>query len=207
MPTHQGKTQTDIVIGDGGDSVSEHTEFEFLATYSGSGNLQYADLAPGTDRQYSAYQLIITEPVTGGATLATMSARYKAGIDVGSAKGNKTINISNTFNPAPSGSLPNWPLAYQTSADRVWRVDTFDKKSNLYASAWASWSVRTTVGIATAYVIQTVVDQTPTMLRVHLVYLNGSSVLLDTVVTMTAGVTITGTVTKDPPDITDTFSP
>jgi hypothetical protein len=207
LPTHQGKTQTDIVIGDGGDSVSEHTEFEFTATYSGSGNLQYADLAPGTDRQYGAYELIISDPATGGATLATMAARYKAGIDVGSAKGKKTINIGNTFTPAPTGSTPNWPLAYQTSADRVWRVDTFDKKSNLYASAWATWSVRTTVAVATAYVIQTVVDQTPAMLRVHLVYLNGSTVLLDTVVTMLAGVTITGLVTQDPPDITDTFSP
>lgn len=206
MPTHQGKTQTDIVIGDGGESASEHTEFEFIATYSGTGNLQYADLAPGTDRQYSAYELIITEPATG-MTIATMAARYKAWIDVGTAKGKKTINITNTFNPAPSGSLPNWPLAYQTSADRVWRVDTFDKKSNVYAKAWATWGVRTTVGIATAYVIQTIVDQTPSLLRVHLVYLNGSAVLLDTVVTMQASVAVTGTVTQDPPDITDTFSP
>jgi hypothetical protein len=206
MPTHQGKTQTDIVIGDGGESASEHTEFEFLATYSGAGNLQYADLAPGTDRQFSAYELIITEPATG-MTIATMAARYKAGIDRGSATGNKTINITNTFNPAPGGSTPTWPLTYQTSAERVWRVDTFDKKSNLYASAYATWGVRTTVGIAGAYVIQTVVDQTDSLLRVHLVYLNGSVVLLDTVVTMLATVTVTGSVTQDPPDITDTFIP
>lgn len=206
MPTHQGKTQTDIVIGDGGDSASEHTEFEFTATYSAGGSLQYVDLAPGTDRQYSAYELIIKE--SGGTTvLATMAARYKAWIDVGTAKGKKTIDITNTFSPAPTGSSPAWPLAYQTSADRVWRVDTFDRKSNLYARAWASWGVRTTVGSPTAYVIQTVVDQTPAMLRVHLVYLNGTSVLLDTVVTMTGSVGVTGLVTQDPPDITDTFSP
>jgi hypothetical protein len=204
MPTHQGKTQTDIVIGDGGDSASEHSEFEFNATYSNAGNLQYVDLAPGTDRQYSAYELIISEPATGN-TLATVAARYKAWIDVGSAKGKKSIDITNAFTPAPNGSAPNWPLAYQTSADRVWRVDTFDRKSNLYARAWASWSVRTTVTSTTAYVIQTVVDQTPAMLRVHLVYLNGTSVLLDTIVTMTASVIVTGGVSKDPPDITDTF--
>lgn len=206
MPTHQGKSQTDIVIGDGGDSASQHSEFEFNATYSGGGNLQYADLAPGTDRQYSAYELIITDP-TSGATLATMAARYKAWIDLGSAKGKKQIDITNTFNPAPSGSTPNWPLSYQTSANRVWRVDTFDKKSNLYARAWATWSVRTTVAVTTSYVIQTVVDQTPAMLRVHLVYLDGTAVLLDTIVTMVASVNVTGTVTKDPPDINDTFSP
>jgi hypothetical protein len=207
MPTHQGKTQTDIVIGDGGEEVSEHTEFEFLATYSGAGNLQFADLAPGTDRQYSAYELIITQPVTGGAVLATMSARYKAGIDVGTAPGNKTINITNTFTPAPTGSTPNYPLAYQTSADRAWRVNTYDKKSNLYASPYASWGVRTTVGMATAYVIQTIVDQTPSLLRVHLVYLNGAAVLLDCVVTMTSTVTVKGSITQDPPDVTDTFTP
>jgi hypothetical protein len=206
MPTHQGKTQTDIVIGDGGEEVSEHTEFEFIATYSGTGNLQYADLAPGTDRQYSAYELIITEPVTG-SVLATMAARYKAGIDVGSATGNKTIDITNTFNPAPTGSTPNWPLAYQTSADRAWRVNTYDKKSNLYASPYAAWGVRTTVGIATAYVIQTIVDQTPSLLRLHLVYLNGSVVLLDCVVTMQSTVAVKGSITQDPPDVTDTFSP
>lgn len=206
MPTHQGKTQTDILIGDGGDSTSEHSEFEFAATYSGAGNLQYADLAPGTDRQYSAYELIITEPASG-ATLATLAARYKAWIDVYSATGKKKIDITNTFSPAPSGSSPNWPLAFQTSAERQWSVDTFDRKSNLYAVASATWSVRTTVNVATAYVIQTIVDQTPAMLRVHLVYLNGTAVLLDTVVTMIASVNVTGGVTKDPPDITDTFLP
>ena len=206
MPTHQGKTQTDIVIGDGGDSASEHSEFEFMATYSAAGNLQYVDLAPGTDRQYSAYELIITQPASG-QTIATMAARYKAWIDVGTAKGKKSIDITNTFNPAPSGSSPNWPLAYQTSADRLWRVDTFDRRSNLYATAWAKWTVRTTVSVATSYVIQTVVDQTPAMLRLHLVYLDGTAVLLDTIVTMLSSVSVTGTVSKDPPDITDAFSP
>ncbi len=206
MPTHQGKTQTDIVIGDGGDSASEHSEFEFMATYSAVGDLQYVDLAPGTDRQYSAYELLIKQPASG-LTIATMAARYKAWIDVGSAKGNKSIDISNTFNPAPNGSSPNWPLAYQTSADRLWRVDTFDRKSNRYATAWAKWTVRTTVVSTTSYVIQTIVDQTPAMLRLHLVYLDGTAVLLDTIVTMIGSVSVTGTVTKDPPDITDTFSP
>jgi hypothetical protein len=205
MPTHQGKTQTDIVIGDTGESASEHSEFEISATYSGGGNFQFADLAPGTDRQYSAYELIISDAT--GNPLATLAARYKAWIDVGSATGNKSISINNAFTPAPNGSTPNWPLTSQTSADRTWRVDTFDKKANLYARAWATWGVRTTVTVATAYVIQTVVDQTPAMLRLHLVYLNGTSVLLDTIVTMTASVTVTGAINQDPPDITDLFTP
>lgn len=208
MPTHQGKTQTDIVIGDGGESPSTaaSSEFEFNATYSGSGNLRYADLAPGTDRQYSAYELIITDPATG-TTLAKMAARYKAGLDLGSAQGNKVISITNAFTPAPTSSSTLWPFAYQTSAERAWEVNTYDANSNLYARAWASWAVRTTVGSGNAYVIQTIVDQTSTLLRVNLVYLDGSTVLLDTVVTMQASVTVTGSVTQDPPDITDTFIP
>jgi hypothetical protein len=206
MPTHQGQTQTDIVIGDGGDSASEHTSFEFNSTYSASGGLQVVDLAPGTDRQYSAYELVIQDPATG-LQLATFAARYKAWIDVGSATGKKEIDITNKFDPGPVGSSPNWPLAFQTSAERTWRTDTFDRKGNLYARAWATWSVRTTVASTSAYVIQTIVDQTPTLLRVHLVYLDGSAVVLDTIASMGADVAVEGGVAKDPPDITDSFVP
>lgn len=205
MPTHQGKTQTDIVIGDGGISATENTEFEFNATYSGVGSLQYLDLAPGTDRQYSAYELIVADAV--GNPVATFAARYKAWIDRGTATGPKQIDITNEFNPAPAGSSPAWPLSFQTSADRVWRTDVFDRSGSLYCQAWATWSVRTTVVGATSYVIQTVVDQTSGLLRLHLVYLDGAAVMLDTVVTMLASVQTTGALESDPPDITDTFSP
>lgn len=206
MPTHQGNTQTDIVIGSSGDSASEHTEFQFTATYSGTGNFQYADLAPGTDRQYSAYEFVVSDPTTG-SPLASFAARYKAWIDRGTAKGNKQINIVNNFTPPPNGSTPNWPLAFQTSAERNWSIDTFDNKGNLYAKLAANWRVRTTVSLTTAYVIQTIVDQTDTLLRVHLVFLDGAAVLLDTVVTMLATGDVSGNVTQDPPDVTDAFSP
>jgi hypothetical protein len=205
MPTHQGKTQTDILIGQGGENAEEFSEFEFLATYSTSANLQYADLAPGTDRQYGGYELRVTN-ITG-AVLATFAARYKAWIDRGSATGPKTINITNTFTPAPSGSSPNWPLAAVTTADREWRVDTFDATGNLYAQLWATWQFRTTVYNPAATVIQTVTDQTDGLLRVHLVYMEGLIVLLDVVATATAKAVVNGKVTADPPDVIDRFTP
>ncbi|PRQ05737.1 hypothetical protein ENSA5_00570 [Enhygromyxa salina] len=205
MPTHQGKTQTDIVIGDAGDSASEATEFEFVATHAGPGSVQFVDYAPGTDRQFSGYELVVTD--VAGSPVATMAARYKAWIDVGTATGKKEIDIQNLFNPAPAGSRPDWPLSPQTSAERVWQTETFDSASNLYAKTCATWQVRTTVISATATVMQTIVDQDPGLLRVHLVYLDGAAVILDVVATMIAATSVTGNVTADPPDVTDTFSP
>jgi hypothetical protein len=205
MPTHQGKTQTDILIGQGGENVRENSEFEFSATYATSATLQYLDMAPGTDRYYGGYQLILND-ATGGV-LATFAARYKAWIDRGSASGPKTIDIINTFTPAPSGSTPGWPLAAVTTADREWRVDTFDGKGNLYAQLWSTWQFRTTTTSPTATVIQTVTDQTDNLLRVHLVYMQGAVVLLDVVATAFATVTAELSITVDPPDVTDRFTP
>lgn len=205
MPTHQGKTQTDILIGGGGDSASEHTEFEFNATYATTATLEYADLAPGTDRQYSGYELVVRD-ATGGV-IATFAARFKSWIDRGSATGPKTINITNSCTPAPSGSLPNWPLSPMTTADREWRVDTFDGTGNLYAHLYSTWQLWTTVTSKSATVIQTVTDQTDDLLRVHLVYMDGVVVLLDVVATMPSAAKVIGAVTADPPDVTDRFSP
>jgi hypothetical protein len=204
MPTHQGKTHTDILIGDGGDNVHESSEFEFSATYATTATLDFADLAPGTDRNYSGYELIVRN-ATGGV-LATFAARYKAWIDLGTATGPKTISIVNTFTPAPSGSLPTWPLSAVTTADREWRVDTFDPDSNLYAKLFATWQLRTTVASG-ATVIQTVTDQTDSLLRVHLVYMSGPTVYLDLVASMTATATVGEKLTADPPDVTDRFTP
>lgn len=204
MPTHQGTTHTDILIGDGGENIQESSEFEFYATYASTATLEYADLAPGTDRNYSGYELVVRD--SAGSVLATFAARYKAWIDRGTATGPKTINIVNNFTPPPSGSLPTWPLSTATTADREWRVDSFDQKSNLYAQAYALWQVRSTV-MSGSSVIQTVTDQTDSLLRVHLVYLQGRTILLDTVATMTATATAIGNVTLDPPDVTDRFTP
>lgn len=205
MPTHQGKTQTDILIGDGGESAQEHSEFEFFATYATTATLQYADLAPGTDRQYGGYELIVRN--SNGAVLATFAARYKAWIDRGSASGPKTIDITNNFNPAPVGSSPAWPLNAKTTADREWRVDTFDSRGNLFAQLYTFWQLRTTVTSSRATVIQTVTDQTDSLLRVHYVYMDGQVVLLDLVASMPAAATVVGSVTADPPDVIDKFTP
>src|SRR5690554_6734738 len=69
MPTHRGKTQTDIIIDGGGDYAGQHTEFEFDAVYSTAATLDYADLAPGTDRQSVGYELILRN--TANVVLAT----------------------------------------------------------------------------------------------------------------------------------------
>jgi hypothetical protein len=204
MPTHKGTSQTDITIGSGGTSAAGTTSFEFDATYATTGNLQYLDLASGTDRRYSAYQLIITD-ATGGV-IATFAARYKAWIDAGSATGPKSINLTNNFVPLPNGSSPAWPSTAATIAERSWSQAAFDASGGLFATLQGNWQVRTTVQTG-ASVIQTVVDQTDSLLRLHMVYLAGDVVLLDNVVTMTAAGSIKGKLTLDPPDITDRFIP
>lgn len=205
MPTHQGKTQTTILIGDGGESAQENSELEFTATYATNATLEHLDLAPGTDRQYGGYELVVRD--SAGAVLATFAARYKAWIDQTSKSQTKTITIDNTFNPLPGGSAPNWPLSAVTTADREWRVDTFDQKGNLFAGLNATWQLRSTVTSPSARVIQTVTDQTDGLLRVHLVYMDGVVVLLDVVATMPAVATVAGNVTADPPDVIDRFTP
>ncbi len=205
MPTHQGKSQTDILIGDGGESAAEHTEFELFSTYASNATLEYVDFAPTSDRQYSGYELIVRDAT--GAVLATFAARYKAWIDRGSAGGNKVITINNVFSPAPSGNSPSWPLSATTTTSREWRVDTFDPKSNMYAQLYGTWQLRSTVMSRTARVIQTVTDQTDSLLRVHLVYMDGAVVLLDVVASMPATPTVTGSITADPPDVIDRFTP
>lgn len=204
MPTHQGQSQTDIILNGGGNSITEDTSFDFNATYGQLGDLQVLDLAPGSDRQYMAYELSVRDAT--GATVATFAARYKAWVDRGSADGRKSITINNTFNPVPDGNSPNWPSTADTTAERVWKVDTFDDSGNLFGTAQASWQVRTTVERG-ARVIQTVVDQDANLLRLHLVYLQGNVVLLDVVTTMDGAVTTQGTVVADPPDVTDRFTP
>ncbi|MCA9687381.1 MAG: hypothetical protein KC457_34790 [Myxococcales bacterium] len=204
MPTHQGKSQTDITLGGEGSSITEDTSFEFAATHGLGAQLQVKDLAPGTDRQYTAYELVVNDPA--GGPVATMAARYKAWVDRGSASGQKTIDITNTFDPQPDGASPTWPSTADTVAERSWKVDCFDAAGNLFGTAQANWQLRSTVQTG-AKVIQTVVDQDSEMLRVHLVYLAGDVVLLDTVVTMTGAVAVKGRVSADPPDVTDRFIP
>ncbi len=204
MPTHKGTSQTDITMGSGGSSATQNTSFEFDATNATLASLQYLDLATGMDRRYSAYELRVTGPT--GAVIATFAARYKAWTDAGSATGPKTINLSNNFVPPAAGSAPAWPSSATTMAERSWSQAAFDGAGGLFATLRGNWQVRTTVQTG-ATVIQTVVDQTESLLRLHMVYLAGDIVLLDNVVTMTAHGAIKGRLTLDPPDITDRFVP
>ncbi|MFV8753338.1 hypothetical protein ACNOYE_22545 [Nannocystaceae bacterium ST9] len=204
MPTHKGTSQTDITIGSGGTSATETTSFEFDATYATVGNFQYLDLATGADRRYSAYELRITNAT--GAVIATFAARYKAWIDAGSATGPKTVKLTDNFVPLPNGNAPAWPSSAATIAERTWSQAAFDGAGGLFATLRGNWQVRTTVQTG-ASVIQTVVDQTESLLRLHMVYLAGDIVLLDNVVTMTSTGAIKGRLTLDPPDITDRFIP
>lgn len=204
MPTHKGTSQTDIVISGGASSSTQKTSFDFDATYATLGNLQYLDLATGADRRYSAYELRIMGST--GAVIATFAARYKAWIDAGSASGPKSVDLTNNFVPVPNGSSPAWPSSAATIAERSWSQAAFDSSGGLFATLHGHWQVRTTAQTG-ASVIQTVVDQTESLLRLHMVYLVGDIVLLDNVVTMTATGTIKGKLTLDPPDITDRFIP
>lgn len=204
MPTHKGTSQTDITIGSGGTTATETTTFEFDATYATVGTLQFADLTSTNDRRYSAYDLRVTSST--GALLAGFAARYRAWIDNGSSTGPRAMTRTDTFVPLPSGSTPTWPTSPVTTAERTWGQAVFDGTGGTFATLRGNWQLRTTVQSG-ASVIQTVVDQTDTLLRVHLVYMTGTTVLLDNVVTMTAVGAIKGRLTLDPPDVTDRFVP
>jgi hypothetical protein len=207
MPTHQQQTQTDIIIGSGGGKATEQSSvFSFEAVYSESAELEYLDLAPNEDRQYSAYELVLKNSSTG-SVMATFAARYKAWIDRGTADGPKNIDITYDFDPAASGNSPNWPSSTSTSGERQWKVDAFDVSSDLFAEHKMTLQFRTTVTSTSAFVIQTITDQTDTLLRINLVYQEGSTVILDMVVTITSSASASGGVTVDPPDVTDRFKP
>lgn len=203
MPTHQGKTHTDILIGGGGENAQKSSEFEFFANYATTASLEYRDLAPETDRCYSGYELLVRN--SAGSVIATFAARYKAWIDRGSCTGPKSIDIVNKLVPPQSGKEPSWPSSPVTTAAREWRVDAFDAAGNIYAKLCANWQLRTTVASG-ATVIQTVTDQSDSLLRVHLLYQTGRTIHLDVVATMTATAAGSGVV-LDPPDVSDQFTP
>lgn len=204
MPTHKGTSQTDITIGSGGTTATETTTFDFDATYATTGNLQFTDLTSSSDRRYSAYELRITNAT--GSLLATFAARYRAWIDNGSSTGPRLMTRSDNFTPVPNGNSPSWPASPITTAERTWGQAVFDGSGGTFATLRGNWQLRTTVQTG-GTVIQTVVDQTDALLRVHLVYMSGSTVLLDNVVTMTAVGSVKGRLTLDPPDVTDRFVP
>jgi len=204
MPTHQGKTQTDIVIGDGGDSATQTSSFEYVATYSASMTLQYQDAASGGSNQDSRYELVLKDAT--GATLATLAAKYTAQGTLGTATSLNTTK-SNTWSPSPNGSSPTWPTgSTPTSATRQWQV-VCTKGAPTFATYQARWDFVSTVQSGGS-VGQIVGTQSSSELGVTLTYTDGSrNVLLTVVVTCKATVAASVGVSIGTPSVTDTLSP
>lgn len=205
MPTHQGQTQTDITIGDGGDSAQQQSAFSFAATYVEVGNLQFRDLDPSHGRQSAVYEFKVNTP--GGITIASFSARYDAWIERREPGGRRVVEITNSFDPAPNGDQPGLIRSPRTSAERLWEVPTFTADGNPFATLWVHWQLRTAVGSRAVRVVQTVTDQSADLLRVVLVFLDDDDTLLSVVATMPASFAVDGGVLADPPNVTDRFVP
>lgn len=203
MPTHQGKTQTDIVISDGGGAhATQQSSFEFDASYSDSMTLQYLDAASGASNQDSRYELVLKDAT--GATLATFAAKYTAQGTLGSATSLGTTK-TNTWNPSPNGNTPAWPTGTATSATRQWQV-VCTKAGATFGTHEARWDFVSTVKSGGS-VGQVVSTQTNGQLVVTLTYTEGRTVLLTVEATCDGAVTTGGGVQAGTPSVTDTFSP
>lgn len=202
VPTHQGKSQTDIVVGDAGESATQHSSFEFDASYSDSMTLQYLDAASGASNQDSRYELVLKD--AAGTTLATFAAKYTAQGTLGTATSLNTTK-SNTWSPSPSGNTPTWPTGTPTSATRQWQV-VCTKAGQTFGTHQARWDFVSTVKSGGS-VGQVVSTQDDDQLVVTLTYTEGRTVLLTVEVTCEAVVTTVGGVQAGTPSVTDTFTP
>jgi hypothetical protein len=169
MPTHQGKTQTDIVIGDGGESIELDARIEFTATYSvsqGQVNFQYLmNNSSGANDENSSYELKLLDAV--GSPLARWYAQYTAEPVPGTAT-NVTSTRTNTFNPSANGSAPTFPAAYETYVSRNWSV-TATKQNQTFGQFKCFWKFASTC--ASGYTVtQTVNTQGNSLLDVTLLY-------------------------------------
>jgi hypothetical protein len=208
MPTHQGKTQTDIVIAEAGNS-SRHIDLdaniEFLATYSGSTNYQYKDNVPSADHEDSNYELKLLS--LGGSTIATFAAKYTADPVPGTATV-VTTTRTNTFNPAPNGNTPTFPASPATYVSRDWVISS-TRSGSTFAGFDCRWEFASTVisgsGVS---VSQSVNTQNNTTLTVTLTYTSGGSTILTVVVTCFATATASGGgVNLGSPSVSDTIQP
>lgn len=205
MPTHQGKTQTDIVIGDGGDSIELSSSLEFSATYGSSANFQYTiNNASGDDNEDSSYEIRALD--SGGATLATFFAEYKCDPVTGTAT-NVSGTRTNTFTPSANGSSPaGIPAMNQTYAHRSWSI-VAKKFFQTFASFQASWTFASTVASGGS-VSQTVTTQNDDELQVTLTYTSGGVTVFTVVVTCSATATSSSPLVQlRQPDANDTFQP
>jgi hypothetical protein len=203
MPTHQGKTQTDIVIGDGGDSVTLDASLEYFATY-GSGvtaNFQYKDNASGANHEDSNYEIKISD---ASGVIATWAAKYTADPVTGSAT-NVTTTRTNTFTPTPNGNSPTYPASPATSATRDWVISS-TKGGSTFAGFDCRWECASTVATGGS-VSQTVNIQNNAKLKVTLTYTVGGSTVLTVIAICYAKATETAGVTLGAISRTDTIVP
>ena len=202
MPTHQGKSQTDIVISDGGGSITLDGSFEFTATYPNTLTFLYKNHSPGADNENSSYTLKAID--TNGKTVATFSARYKADPVTGTAS-NISSTRGNTFTPAPTGTATTFPSSPLTYAKRDWSIMATSGGSN-FAGFDCQWEFATTVGSGGS-VSQSVNTQNDGTLDVSLVFTKGGSTVLSVDVTCLASASVTTGLTLGSPSVTDDIQP
>ena len=205
MPTHQGKTQTDIVIGDGGDSIELESSIEFAATYGTSANFQYKINNTATsDSEDSSYELKVLD--ASGATLATFFAKYTCDPVTGTATDVDSTR-TNTFSPSPNGSSPAAiPSSRETYASRSWSISAM-KNNQSFAGFQASWQFASTVPTGGS-VSQTVSTQNNDELEVTLTYTSGGNTVLSVVVTCSTAVSASSAmVWFNSPSVSDTLQP
>lgn len=203
MPTHKGTSQTDITIsGGGGKSITLDGRIEFTANYGTSANFQYKDNAPSQNNEDSDYELKVLD-VTG-ATIATFAAGYT--VDPVPGTGTTVSSTrTNTFTPSPNGSSPTYPSAWATEGTRDWSISSTHGGS-AFGGFNSSWKFASTVvsGGSVSYAVNT---QNNDELTVTLTYSDGSSTILDVVVTCYAKATVAGGVQLGSPSVTDNLAP
>jgi hypothetical protein len=204
MPTHQGKTQTDILIGQGGENIQLDARIEFTATYSvsqGQVNFQYLmNNSSGDDDEDSSYEVRVND-VTG-SPLATWYAQYTAEPIPGTAT-TITSTRTNTFNPSANGSTPTFPTSYETFVSRNWAV-TATKQNQTFGQFQCFWKFASTC--ASGYTVtQTVNTQGNSLLDVTLLYedATGNDVVEVRVICYAVATKSHGSIQLSNPSITD----
>lgn len=198
MPTHQGKTQTDIVIGTGGDEASLDSRFEFSISYGASADFQYVDNVPSADEEDSNYEIQITD---ASGLIASLAAEYTSEPITGTAT-NVSSTRTNTFKPAPNGSSPGFPSGGATFCSRIWEISSTSGGST-FAGFKSTWKFTSTV-VSGGTVTQTINKQNNDQLKVTWVYKNSGGVTIaNAVITCYATAQATASVVLGSPSVTD----
>lgn len=197
MPTHQGKTQTDIVIGDGGDSATLSTELEWTLTTSQPVEVRADDDSGPLDGDATHRIAVLT--ATGGLMGALHVALRAAGTPSGATRGARTR--ADELAPLPAAGGVTWPTAPETSATR-----------DVTASATGLGGLEATFEAATSAgtgvdVDQVVVSQTTGLLELHLTFRTGKTPFAEATVVCTSSLSATTSVTTTGPVVADLFLP